>query len=326
MKHFYRTFASILCLLILISFLCGCEKNDESPVDTGISVFTTFYPFYAATQMITKDVPDLNLNCLVQPQDGCIRDYQLSDWDLALLATSDLLIVGGRGLESFENLLYALGDDGPAVISVLYNMELMQQRAVNTQEDAQSHWLDPNPHIYMQTNGMSEITRCIAESLILLDPDNENTYHKNLETTNEKLQKLTSEIQDITSGLSNKKVIILNEALAYAAHEYGLTIDLCLERESGTDLTGADLEEYLKILAGTDAKVILIEKQAPQKLCSALEEAGYQIARMDILSTRRAEEGFEAYFDALRANAQAVKTAFTEANSASENINIGGNE
>lgn len=326
MIHFRRTLTSILCLLILSSFLCGCEKKEEMPVDTETTVFTTFYPFYAAAQMITKDVPDLNLNCLVQPQDGCIRDYQLSDWDLALLATSDLLIAGGCGLESFENLLYALGNDGPAVVPVLYNMELMQKRAVNTQDDSQSHWLDPNPHIYMGTDGMSEITKCITESLILLDPDNESTYRKNQEAANEALRKLASEIQDIASGLSSKKVIVLNEALIYAAHEYGLAIDLCLDRESGSDLTGTDLEEYLQMLSGTDAKVILIEKQAPQKLCNALEEAGYRIASMDVLSTRRAEEGSKAYFDALRANAWAVKNAFTEANSASASNDIGGIE
>ena len=56
-----------------------------------------------------------------------MRDYALSDWDLSVVAyDADAVVLAGRGLESFESSLYALGEDGPAVITamtgaVLYN-------------------------------------------------------------------------------------------------------------------------------------------------------------------------------------------------------------
>jgi len=172
---------------------------------------------------------------------------------------------------------------------------------------------------------MAEITKRIADSMILLDPENEAIYRANLQKASEMLETLSSEIKTVVSGLSGKKVIVMNEALIYTTQEYGLSIDLCYERESGEDLYDADLVECLQALRKSDADVILIEKQAPQRLCNALKDAGYQLACMDVLSTRRAQEDSQAYFDALRSNAHAAKEAFAAAESLSEAHIAGGN-
>lgn len=317
MKNIHRLLAGFFCFCILFASLCGCgNEASVQSADSGFSIYATFYPFYAATQALTEGIDDVYVNCLVQPQDGCLRDYQLSDWDLALLNSANIVIAGGRGFESFESILYALGEDGPAISAVLYNMELVEQRAVNTQEDTQSHWLDSNPHIYMRTDGMSEILQRVANSLILLDEAHEALYLENLDKAQTELEIVTSEIAQTAEKFSNRSVIVLNEALVYVAQEYGLDMSVCYERESGEDLSGADLENCMNALSKSDATVILIEKQAPQKLCKALEDAGYHLAYLDVLSTKRVSEGFEGYLNAQRANMQAIETAFATADSA----------
>ena len=54
----------------------------------------------------------------------------------------------------------------------------------------------------------------------------------------------------------------------------------------------------------------LVEKQAPSSLTETLEKAGYIIARLDVLSTCRADMGAEGYFAAQEENARAVAEAF----------------
>ena len=61
-----------------------------------------------------------------------------------------------------------------------------------------------------------------------------------------------------------------------------------------------------------DARVVLVEKQAPSSLVGALEGAGYVVARLDVLSTRRADMGAEGYFAAQQENAEAVSAAFAQ--------------
>lgn len=301
-----------LCLILVLCviLLSSCKKKEIPQDDTVTSIYATFYPLYTATEWLLNGVSDVQLNCLVQPQDGCIRDYQLSDWDLALLSSSDLIISGGRGLESFESVLYALGENGPAVSAVLYNMDLRRQPAVNTQNDSQSHWLDLNPHIYMSTDGMKEVATRIANTLVLFDPENEQIYKDNLDTAHTQLDELHAELTEKLSHLKDEKVIVMNEALIYAVDEYGLKADLFYDRESGTSLYDSDLDSCLNALKKSEAQVILIEKQAPRTFCEALEGAGFKLIRMDVLSTGRAANGSKGYFEAQRANVQAIIEAF----------------
>ena len=101
-----RLAALIILLFALSASFAGCKRIVE-PENKSISVYATFWPIYAMTDAAMEGIPDAELKLLVQPQDGCLRNYQLSDWDAALLsADADAIIMGGRGLESFEGLLF----------------------------------------------------------------------------------------------------------------------------------------------------------------------------------------------------------------------------
>lgn len=306
-----RLLALILCMALLAGVLTGCGKQQvQQPKDDGVmDVYASFYPIYAIAAMIADGAQNLRLNCLVQPQDGCLRDYGLSDWDLALLTGSaDVLLIGGRGLEGFENLLYGLGENGPGVSALLYNLDLRSFEAGNA--DEASHWTGVNPHIYIKTGGAIALAERIAGSLMLLDDKNSAVYKLNLERTKDTLTALQQELAAANAHLMGRKVIVMQEALLYAAEEYGLVVEACVMRESGEAFYDQALESCINELQQKEAGVILIEKQAPEAFCRALEDAGFAIARLDVLSTRSAGEGSGAYIEALRANAVAICDAF----------------
>ena len=304
---------SIVLLLALSASLSGCKQvqsaqNEEKT--QSISLYATFYPIYALSALIVEDVPDVSLYCLVQPQDGCLRDYQLSDWDLALLVRgADAVIAGGRALESFESSLTSLGEDGPAVSTLMYNMELKQVSAVNVEEDSESHWADANPFIYMDVDGAIELCQRIAAHMATLDPKYQSQYCANYESAKTRLEGLKADMLAAAGDCGGTKVIVMNEALVYTADMFGLDAQMYYARESGEDIEGTDLDTCLETLGGCDAKYILIEQQAPAALCSALEAAGYVLIKMDTLSTGKASDGVEGYFDAQLANAAAIGEA-----------------
>ena len=304
-----RRRALALCIMLLCSLLTGCKKQEprQQEQDHVLDVYASFYPVYAVAQMICEDVPDVRLNCLVQPQDGCLRDYALSDWDLALLNSADALLIGGEGLESFESLLYSLGENGPAVSALLYNMEL---NSLDAAAEEESHWSGKNPHVYMCTDGAIALAERIAGSLSMLDAKNSVQYDANLEAAKQELAELQAEIRNQNARLNGKKVILMHEALLYVAEEFGLTVETRIERESGEAFYDSALAACVASLENCEARVVLIEKQAPEAFCRALEEAGFVLARLDVLSTRRSNEGFDGYFEALRQNAAAINAAF----------------
>ncbi len=312
-----RRRAAIIALIFgLIAVLAGCKRLVE-PENQSISVYTSFWPVYALADAVMREVPDATLHAMAQPQDGCLRDYQISDWDAAMLANADAIIIGGRGLESFESALFGMEENGPAVSAVLYNLELYNQdRAADG--ESESHLDGPNPHLYMSIEGAKQIVESIAATMQSLDPGYADRYVQNAQSAQERLDRLLSDNRALLAGLSGRKVILMNEALIYAARDYGLEVADWVDRESGEGMYDNEINKCLDRLKATDCRVILIEKQAPQALTEALEGEGFSVARLDVLSAHRESEGFDAYVEAQSANARAILDAFARAESTEE--------
>ena len=292
-------------VLMLVLALAGCRPlvtDEEKP----LNIYATFYPVYALTDALMADIPDASLHCLVQPQDGCLRAYQLSDWDACMLASADAVICGGRGLERFESLLFRLGESGPAVFAALYNLDLYEGKAAADREE--SHLDGPNPHLYMSVNGAKTMLEGICGALANLDPRYSETYFANLERAKARLDQLSAEMPDIVG----QSVALMNEALIYTANDLGLEIAAWIERESGEGLYGDVLNDCMERLDASGARVVLIERQAPAPLVEALEGAGYAVALVDVLSTHTEADGFEGYIEAQMNNARAIGRAFEE--------------
>ena len=305
-------FAALLIALCL--GLCGCRPLVE-PQAQPLTVYATFYPIYALADAVTRDVPDVNLHCLVQPQDGCLRDYQLSDWDIYLLASANAVVSGGRGLESFEATLFGLGDAGPAVSAVLYNLELYNQGESAGGSDGESHLRGENPHLYMSIDGAGEIVQSTGAAFMSMDPRYAEEYAANVEAALSRLSDAAAQARAIMAPYAGRPVALMNEALIYAARDYGLEVADWIDRESGEGMYDDALRACVDRISESGAKVILIERQAPLRLIDALEDAGLSVARLDVFSTGREGRGFEHYIQAQLDNAAALRDAFERADS-----------
>ena len=309
-RKWKRGIATLIFMLAVA--LTGCQRLVESEKQS-ISVYVTFWPVYALTDAVMAEVPDATLRLLVQPQDGCLRNYQLSDWDTALLSRSaDAVILGGRGLESFESTLFGWGDSGPAVTAVLYNLELYNQED-HADGERESHLRGANPHLYLSLDGAQHMIESIAASMQSLDPKYADKYVENAQKAAERLDAQLSENRKLLAKWAGQSVILMNETLIYPALDYGLNVAEWIDRESGDNLVDNELTACLERLKAADARVILIEKQAPRRLVEALEGAGYAVARLDVLSDHGESADFNDYLSIQSANARAIARAFGEA-------------
>ena len=303
-----RRLASLLLVVALL--FSGCAPIAPK-VEADRQVYASFYPIYALSGLVLGNVPGIRLRCFVQPQDECLRSYQISDWDLYMLAyDADAIIIGGRGLEDFESMLYSLGTSGPALITAMYDLNLYNQSDKTQVTEDSGHLVGANPHLYMAVSGAEKIAASIADAMAELYPALADDIEAGNESAQAKLSALYDETQRICAGVRGEKVILMNEALIYPAIEYGLEVADWYDRESGTTLYGDSLTDLLDELDETDAHVILIEKQAPTELTDALEAAGYAVARIDTMSSYALDAGYDGYIAAQTANAHAIARAY----------------
>ncbi len=291
-----------LLLIAALPAFSGCTPLTDDAVPDDTRVMTTFYPLYALSVNLVKDVPALTLSNLVQPQVGCPRSYQLSNWDAALIAGQDALIIGGRGLESFESAL-TMGDAGIAVLSAMNGRTLYNGGASG---ETGSHLEGDNPWLFLSVPGAMDISISIAAGMAQMDEPYAALYDKNLGEYLTRLQNLADDMEDVVSRAPDLPVAVLHEGLGYLARQLGLNIVCEYPREPGTEQYGNDLGDLLATLADAGAAVILIERQAPQNLVEALTAEGYAVARLDTLMTHAADGDCGAYERIMLENAKII--------------------
>ena len=298
-------------ILALALLLTGCGPLvEEDNNDKEFSVYASFYPVYALSSMIIKEIDNMNLACLIQPQDGCLRSYALSDWDLYLASNADLVIVNGNGLESFESILSALGEEGPAVIGATSGLVLYKPEIT---DDTQSHFHGANPWLFLSVEGAKEMLRAICAGMIYLDPGYEEKYAENLLRAENELTELKEKMSRIVGEKAKGfPVAVAHEGLLYFANEWETDVRAVIQRESGVMPDENELSEMLQTLEHSGAKTVLIEKQAPQALLKALKDSGYNCALMNTLSAGNAETGTQGYFDAMIFNAESLAEQLKE--------------
>lgn len=296
----------IIFLLTIALFLAGCAPLVGNTAK-NTTVYTTFYPIYALTEMVADGAENLELHCMVQPQDDCLRSYEISDWDLYMLAYSaDALLAAGNGLEGFSDSLQQIGETSLPVAEVMYGFDLYQMGKTG---DEESHFEGENPHLYMSVNGAEAIIENIAAAMMLFDEQNAALYEENLSMAHEKLHVLKETIKKETEVCENIPSAVLNETFFYTAQECGLLISNWYQRESGEMLYGDNLENCLKALEENGIRLVLIEKQAPSALVAALQDAGYTVAQLDTMSTLAEVDGAKGYMQVLESNARIVAEA-----------------
>ena len=289
--------------------LCGCARKQE-PVqqeqeEGRKSVAATFYPLYAIALNLVKDVPDLSLSCLIQPQDGCLRSYSLSEWDYLILASQDAVICGGRGLESFSGALSAM-QDGPIVITCLQGQTLKNNGEA---QDEESHLTGENPFLFLSAGGAMSIASTLAYSLIEIDPDYAETYRANLTEYLSRLDALAAEMAETMAAAPSRRVALMNEGLSYLADQLALNVAVQIDHEPGVAVEDNDLDSVLSQLKEAQAEVVLLESQAPMHLVEDLQAAGYRVALIDILSAHAADGDPEAYERIMRDNCARIADA-----------------
>ena len=297
----------LAALALTLALLSGCGLMADVPEDTR--VMASFYPLYVFALNITADVPALTLSCLVQPQDGCPRRYELSNWDAALIAGQDALIIGGRGLESFEAAL-TVAETGPAVLTAMSGLTLYNSGEAANEES--SHLAGDNPWLFLSPTGAMEMCISIAAGMAQLDQAYADVYQKNLADCLARLEDLADDMAHAMERATPRPVALLHEGLGYFARALNLEIALEYPREPGSDPYGNDLDDLLSALADCGADTVLLEKQAPQNLVEALQAAGYACVRIDTLMTHPADGDRGAYERIMLENARAVAAAFSQ--------------
>ena len=285
-----RKLLLLLCVMIILTVVGAIiaiainPKTETSVNQEGkkIQVVTTFYPMYIIGLNIIDGIDSIELKNLTSKNTGCLHDYQLTTEDMKILASADVLIMNGGGMENFiediiKNYPQLLVIDASKGITMLKReTDLLAQ----TEGDFNSHvWLDPKLYINQIENVRDGLTSYL-DSMGLDEEDIPKSILNNAQTYIQKVSDLDREIEESLLPMTNmsdlagrkKEAVIFHDAFAYLASRIGLTVAYTVQMGTDTTLSAGEIADVIDLVKKDKIKYLFTELQYSDSIAKRIED------------------------------------------------------
>jgi zinc transport system substrate-binding protein len=299
MKNKY-VFVAVMLLGILFigmgltSLYVGKSAQQEEG-EGEFTVVTSFYPMYIAASNVVGTV-DVQLCNLSEPQTGCLHDFQLTPEDMKLLSRADVFIINGGGIESFIEEVAAAYPE-LTILEACENTELLV-------EDGEE-----NAHAWMSVAAYETQVQTIADGLAEADAKNAAAYQQNAQAYLEKLEPLRERQQTVAKNAAGQSVILFQEAYAYVADDYGLTVRFLLDLDEERQVSAGEVEAVLSAIRDGGVACILAEELYGRSMAETVQkEMDVTVLYLDPLN--RGDYDRDSYLDGMSRNIDLLEQAF----------------
>lgn len=295
-KNKYLFVAGMLFIIFVVSMgLTGVyvRFTDQKEDKKELTVVTSFYPVYIAAMNLTKDIPNVKLENLSEPQTGCLHDFQLTPEDMKLLSTADVFIINGGGIESFMKEVASAYPD-LIIIEAGEYVELLSEGD------------EVNAHAWLSVPCYRDMVQAVAAGLSDADSVHANLYTQNAAIYDDKLSVLEKEQKEVIQQLSGRNVVIFHEAFEYIAQDYGMQVSCVLDLDEERPVSAGEVSDVLDAVQTEHADLILAEELYGKSVATAvLKEADVTVIYLDPLN--RGEYDSDSYLKGMEENITLLK-------------------
>lgn len=275
MRNKYVFVAALLGAILAVSMgLTGLYVNHtkEGGQEDDFIVVTSFYPMYIAALNVTGGIPEVRLENLSEPQTGCLHDFQLTPEDMRLLATADVFVICGGGIESF---MEEVAEAYPRLVTV----EACEYLELLSDGD------EVNAHAWMSVAMYRDMVQAIATGLSEADPTHGAQYMANARQYDVKLAVL-QERQQVLSDLSaGTDVILFHEAYEYVADDYGMQVRYVMDLDEERQISAGEAADVLAAIRDNKISLILAEELYGKDMATTVQkEADVAVIYLDPLN------------------------------------------
>ena len=311
-----KNFLPIIALVIL-SAIYGCNATNSSKIVNEeatpaqklpkTKVVTTFLPVYLFTKAVTGDVAEVDI--LVKPGTE-IHEYQGTPGNVKAIATANVVIKNGLGLEEFlSDTIKNAGNSQLVEIDVSKGIEPINKispidKPVGGEDDHDHEHRFGNPHIWLDPVLAKQQIINIRDGLIMADPGNKANYETNAASYIQKLDNLNDEFQQTLKKTPNCTFITFHDAFPYLAKRYNLKQVAVVEIPE-KQLSPTDVQKVVNTVKKYKTKALFSEPGLDNKLLTSIsQDLQLTVRTLDSLETGDTNPDY--YFKAMKTNLQSL--------------------
>ena len=184
---------------------------------------------------------------------------------------ADVLFCTGAGLEDgWLPVLLQLGASAslqhgqPGHLIASEHVRLLDPPSVVDRRPGHVH-AEGNPHVQLLPENIGYMATELARRLVAIDPENTETYRRQLSAFQERWRGATAGWMERSSRLAGMSVVAYHEAWAYLYEWTGIRQAAAIERLPGVPPTVSHLQEVLELARSAGARAILRAPYEPTK-------------------------------------------------------------
>ena len=267
-----------------------------SPLSAGageLRVLASFLPMYLFTRGVVGDVPGVYVDLMLPASLGCPHDYSLTPGDMRKIASADLFIANGYGMEEFLGAPVRKANPRIRIVETAEGVPPIRA-------GEGSHG-GINPHTWVSPRNAVLQVRNIEKALSETSPGNAPAFRRNADAYIAKLTALAVEFDAAAARFRNRNIVTFHNVFDYLARDLGLNIVGQIEETAGQEPSAGEVARLVRIIREKKAAAVFWEPQYPKRLAEMIAvEAGVPSRVLDPVSTGSTAPS--AYEDAMRRN------------------------
>lgn len=238
-----------------------------------------------------------------------VHEYQATPANVRAIATADVLVKNGLGLEEFLNdTVKNAGNSQLRQVDASQGIQPLEASPVETARDERRRdRAEGNPHVWLDPVLAQQQVKNIRDGLIAADPRHKNTYQTNAAAYLKQLQALDREFKQGLQKYPNCTFVTFHDAYPYLAKRYQLK-QMAVVEIPEDQLSPQDMQKAIAAVKKYKVKAVFGEPGTDNKLLQNLaRDLKLSFSPLDSLETGKTDPQY--YFTAMRANLKTLESA-----------------
>ena len=301
-----------LMSMLLLTVIAGCNPSNSSPSSSQsadaaskqLKVVSTFLPMYWFSKAVAGETAQVEI--LVPPGTE-VHEYQATPANVQAIATADVLVKNGLGLEEFlENTVKNAENSRLNQVEASKGIQALEaiSPVVNTAASESHEHNTGNPHVWLDPVLAKQQVANIRDGIIAADPKNKATYQANAGAYIQQLEALDKEFEQQLQKYPNCTFVTFHDAYPYLAKRYQLK-QVAVVKIPEDQLSPQDVQRAMAAVKQYKVKALFGEPGVDNKLLKSLsQDLNLTLRPLDSLETGSTNP--QHYFTAMKANLQTL--------------------
>lgn len=275
-----------------------------------LRVLTSFLPMEIFTRNVVGDTPGVTVVSMLPASTGCPHDYALTPGDMKKIASADLLVANGLGMEEFLGEPVRRANPKILIVETGRGVHPIREQHDNSAKGTHAgkeHALgEVNPHTWVSPRNAILQVREIEKALSAARPVSAHAFRRNADAYVSRLSTLAAEFEAAAKTFRRRNIVTFHNVFDYLARDLGLTVVGKIETAPGQGPSAGEIRKLSRTIRERKVPAVFSEPQYSPKLADALaKEAGVPVRTLDPAAT--GSPTLTAYEDAMRRNLSTLR-------------------